>query len=154
MSSPLTQPVGLLAAAGALVGGAALITLHPVLSGVAGMLAGAAGWELWRRRRALPVSTHERHLEAIIEAEPECVKTVSADGRLLQMNPAGLRLIEADDFPSVAGASVFDLVHPDSLADFTEMHRAVLAGETRSLRFRIVGLRGTVRWMELSLIHI
>jgi len=126
-----------------------------VLAAMAGVVMGGVGWEWLRQRRPFSSdkptqSTEERHLQAIIEAEPECVKMVSADGSLLQMNPAGLRLIESPDFESVDGADVFSLVHPDSLDDFKEMHAAVLAGETRGLRFRIIGLQGTHRWMETT----
>ena len=42
-------------------------------------------------------------LYAIIEAEPECVKLVAADGTLLQMNRAGLNMIEADSLDQVIG---------------------------------------------------
>jgi len=44
--------------------------------------------------RALEAS--ERHLRAILEAEPACVKLMTADGRLLEMNRAGLANVGAD----------------------------------------------------------
>src|SRR5690349_4684483 len=39
----------------------------------------------------------EARLRTIIESEPECVKLVDREGRLLEMNPAGLAMIEADN---------------------------------------------------------
>ena len=39
----------------------------------------------------------ERLLQTIIDTEPECVKMLGPDSRLLMMNPAGLRMIQADD---------------------------------------------------------
>jgi PAS domain S-box-containing protein len=89
-----------------------------------------------------------RHLRAMIEAEPECVKTLDISGKLLEMNAAGLRMIEADSFEQVRGADVFDLVHPDWTEAFMEMHMAVMSGESRRLIFKVIGLKGTERWME------
>ena len=35
-------------------------------------------------------------MRAMTETSPECIKVVARDGRLLQMNPAGLAMIDAD----------------------------------------------------------
>ncbi len=39
-------------------------------------------------------------LRAVTAISPECIKVVGRDGRLLQMNPAGLAMIEADSWES------------------------------------------------------
>lgn len=98
------------------------------------------------REQALRAS--EVRFRAIVENEPECVKTVSVDGRLLDMNPAGLAMIEAEDLESVRGQAVLRLVHPEDRGRFMELHRRAAKGERGQERFRIVGLRGTERWME------
>lgn len=90
----------------------------------------------------------ERRLHAIVETEPECVKVVSAEGRVLQMNPAGLRMVEADEAEDVVGSRVVALVHPEDRAAFGALHERASAGESGKLRFRLVGLRGTTRWVE------
>lgn len=97
-------------------------------------------------RRALEES--ESRLRAVVENEPECVKTVSVDGRLLDMNPAGLAMIEVDD-DGVFGRPVIELVHPEDRATYLELHERVARGETGRLQFRIVGLKGTERWMDI-----
>ena len=79
---------------------------------------------------------------------PACVKRVAADGALLQMNPAGLKLVEACGESEVVGRSVFDLVTPDHRESFITMHRDVIAGCQRTLQFEISGFQGTRRWME------
>ncbi|HTL15102.1 MAG TPA: PAS domain S-box protein [Thermomonas sp.] len=91
---------------------------------------------------------NEARLRAILDTEPECVKLLSPDGRLLSMNPAGLRMIEAEDFAQVAGRPVRDLLHPEDREAFSRMHRQVLGGESAHLQFRIVGLQGGERWMD------
>ncbi|HYD58535.1 MAG TPA: response regulator, partial [Burkholderiales bacterium] len=69
------------------------------------------------------VRRSEARLRAIVEAEPECVKLLDADGHLIEMNPAGLRMIEAESLTAVRGRCLLDLV--------TEAHREPFAALTR-----------------------
>jgi PAS domain S-box-containing protein len=92
----------------------------------------------------------EAHLRAVVESEPECVKVVSIDGRLLEMNPAGLAAVEADGFEQIAGSSVYDIVHPADRERYRALHDRVAAGGAGTATFRVIGLRGTLRWMETS----
>ncbi len=90
----------------------------------------------------------EARLRLIIETEPECVKLLSADGKLLEMNPAGLRMIEADSFQQVAHCCVYPLVTDEHRAEFQKLTERVFQGESGTLEFRIVGLKGGHRWLE------
>jgi two-component system cell cycle sensor histidine kinase/response regulator CckA len=87
-------------------------------------------------------------LRAILDSEPECVSLVSPVGALLDMNPAGLAMIEAPDRASVLGVNALEIVHPDHHDDYLALLRNVYAGGTGHLQFRIVGLGGTERWVE------
>lgn len=87
-------------------------------------------------------------MRLIIETEPECVKLLGADGALLEMNPAGLRMIEADSFQQVANHCVFPLVTEEHRAEFEKLTERVFKGESGTLEFRIVGLKGGHRWLE------
>lgn len=90
----------------------------------------------------------EARLRAIIENEPECIKLVDAEGRLKQMNPAGLAMIEADSFAQVANRPVIDLIAPEYRDAFADLHRRVIAGERATLTYRVIGLKGGERWLE------
>lgn len=90
----------------------------------------------------------ERRLQAIIETEPECVKLLGPGCTLLQMNPAGLRMIEADSLGQVVGRSMLDLVLPEYQRAFAELTECVLCGATETLEYEIQGLRGTRLWLE------
>lgn len=90
----------------------------------------------------------ESRLRTIFESEPECVKIVSLEGRLLDMNPAGLHMIEADAREQVLGCRVSELVHVEDRQAFQDLHQRACQGATGQLEFRLYGCRGTGRWME------
>jgi diguanylate cyclase (GGDEF)-like protein/PAS domain S-box-containing protein len=87
-------------------------------------------------------------LNAILESEPECVKVIATDGRLLQMNRAGLAMLETGSIEDVRREGLINFVHPDDQNDFIHMSRRVLKGFAEKQEFRIVGKSGTTRWLE------
>lgn len=101
-----------------------------------------------RKREQERLAENESRLRAIIDAEPECVKVLDRDGRVASMNRAGLAMIEADAPEQVVGHAVLSLVAPEYRASFAELSRRVLAGDSGTLAFEIVGLKGTRRWLE------
>ena len=70
------------------------------------------------------------------------------DGKLLEMNPAGLAMIEADSLEQVRGTPVRGMVVPEHQDAFAELTEKVLEGGSGTLEFEIVGLKGTRRWLE------
>ncbi|HYC03469.1 MAG TPA: PAS domain S-box protein [Azospirillaceae bacterium] len=108
----------------------------------------AAGRDITEQRRMeLALRERERHLEAIINTTPECLKIVDADGRLLTMNPAGLAMIGMPEGGAV-GLPVLDIIAPEHRAEWWRQHRRVCAGETLNWVFDIVGRDGRRRTME------
>src|SRR6266550_1832038 len=94
----------------------------------------------------------ERHdsqerLRAIIDSEPDCVKLVDAGGRSLEMNPAGLAMIEASSFDDVRGRHIISLVVPEHRTAFADLQSRVFRGESGTLEFEIVGLKGRRKWV-------
>ena len=87
-------------------------------------------------------------LRSITLRSPECIKVVARDGRLLQMNPAGLAMIETDAWDRVKGLSTFELVAPEHRAGWLANHQRVCGGESLVWEFDIIGLKGTRRSME------
>ena len=116
------------------------------------LLAGAAlalrRQESLRQAAERDLKSSELHLRSIIEAEPECIKIVDVQGRLQEMNPAGLAMIEADSLAQVAGKPVLNLIAPEYQDAFNRMHQRVLGGETVELAFEVKGLKGGRRWLE------
>jgi PAS domain S-box-containing protein len=101
-----------------------------------------------RNCAAARLEENETRLRAIIDAEPECVKVLDGSGHVLTMNPAGLAMIEADAPEQIVGKNVLCVVAPKDHKAFTDLSRRVLAGESGTLEFEIVGFKGTRRWLE------
>jgi PAS domain S-box-containing protein len=105
--------------------------------------------DITERKQALErLRESENHLRTIIEAEPECVKLVASDGTLLEMNAAGLAMIEAPSADAVMGQSVYSLIAPEHREAFVALNENVCQGNRGTLEFEIIGLQGTRRWME------
>jgi PAS domain S-box-containing protein len=101
-----------------------------------------------RRLAERALRDSEARQRAMIAATPDCVMLVARDGRLLDMNPAGLGMIEAQDFATVAGADIRKVVVPEHRAAWQANHERVCRGERLSWEFDIIGLNGTRRRME------
>ncbi len=101
-----------------------------------------------RKQAEFALSQSEEHLRTIIELEPECVKILSPEGMLLEMNPAGLAMIEAGSLEEVRGCPLTEIIVPEDRDAFTEMHRRAMQGATGRCEFAIVTLKGTRRWLE------
>ncbi len=101
-----------------------------------------------RKRFEAKLTDSESRLRAIFESEPECITIVDTKGRLVQMNPAGLQMLEADSLQQLTGKSVLNLIAPEYRAAYTELHKRVLAGEALQLEFEAIGLKGTRRWFD------
>ncbi len=101
------------------------------------------------RNKALEkLAQNELELQTIIDTEPECVKLIAPDGRLLKMNRAGLEMIEADDPNMVLGQKVLGIIAPHHRFAFSDLTRRVFQGESGKLAFEIIGLKGGHRWLE------
>lgn len=120
------------------------------------------GWLATRVRSALEQSLRKQKLlktevalrdsdsllHAIIEAEPECVKIIGADGKLRYMNAAGLAMLEADSPNEVLGKKLSELILPEYRQAFLTLNKQVTKGSHGTLEFEITGLKGGHRWLE------
>ena len=116
--------------------------------------ASLAGLVVERSRDADELSASAFRLRAIFDTEPECVKVLDRRGSLIEMNAAGLRLIEADSLEEVRGALVASLVTEPFRDRFRELTLAAADGQEGMLEFEIVGLKGTRRWLETHVVPL
>jgi PAS domain S-box-containing protein len=101
-----------------------------------------------RRRAEEALRASEDFRRLIVDTEPECVKLIAPNGGLIEMNAAGLVMIEADSLEQVKGAAMIDIVAPEYREAFAGLHKRVMTGESGMLEFEIIGLKGTRRWLE------
>lgn len=90
----------------------------------------------------------ESFMRSIVENEPECVKLVDGDGLLVDMNPAGLKMIQADRKDQVCGRRIANLIEPEFRDAFNNLVKTVMAGEKGSLTFKINTFKGESLWVE------
>ena len=91
----------------------------------------------------------EHQLRMILESEPEGVTLIAADGTVLEMNPAGLRLFEASQFSEVNAQSMAAMIGSQYREKFLELNAAVFRGESQTLELKVYGLKGTPRWVSI-----
>jgi diguanylate cyclase (GGDEF)-like protein/PAS domain S-box-containing protein len=101
-----------------------------------------------RKRLEKQLTESERHLRAILDTTPDCVKLVARDGTLLSINAAGLALIDADSEDEVRNQCVYSLLAPEYRDAFQAFNEAVCDGKSGKMEFEIIGLNGTRHWME------
>ena len=101
-----------------------------------------------RRKSHARLKASEARLRAIVDSEPTCVKLLDAKGHLLDMNPAGLAMIEAETLAEAQTIQFADVILPEYRDAFSELTKRVFKGESGGLEYEIIGLKGTRRWLE------
>ena len=101
-----------------------------------------------RDRAERRLAESENWLRTIFETEPECVKILDREGRLKDMNPAGLRMIGAESLDQVRGELILPVIAPEFHQRFVDASAAIFRGESRSLEFEIISLKGDRRWVD------
>jgi diguanylate cyclase (GGDEF)-like protein/PAS domain S-box-containing protein len=90
----------------------------------------------------------EARLKAILDAMPDCVKIFDENGRLIQINPQGLELLQAPDFATLMSTPGYMAVPPEYLDACLDVHRRVMAGESVVWTYEVIGLEGRRRHVE------
>ncbi len=101
-----------------------------------------------RKRAEEALRKSQQMLQTIIDTEPDCIKVIDQESRLIMMNRAGLNMIQADSLDEVRGQFVCPLVAPEYQQAFMDLTRQVFQGGSGSLEFRMVGMRGSRLWLE------
>ena len=108
-------------------------------------------WEsLERARVTRTLQDSEARYRAMVEASPDCVMLLAADGAILQINEAGVSLIEGENERALLGTSIYDVIAREHRARFRNWSEGVARGERGTLDFELIGHRGSRRWVEMS----
>jgi two-component system cell cycle sensor histidine kinase/response regulator CckA len=90
----------------------------------------------------------EERWRTIVSTDPECVKTVSPEGYLIEMNPAGLTMLSATSLEQVKERPLLEWIAPEHREAFRDLHRRVMQGESVELEFEVIGITGLRRWLR------
>src|SRR5262249_12985326 len=95
------------------------------------------------------LADREARLSAIVSTGPECIKLLAADGSLLEMNLAGLAIMEADSPGQGIGKHLIEkVVNRAYYKAFRDLNQRVFRGEDGELIYEITGFKGTHRWLH------
>jgi PAS domain S-box-containing protein len=94
------------------------------------------------------LAASEARWRAVFEFEPDCLKVISAERELLAMNPSGLAMLEAASVDELRLIGLLSVVAPEFRQSYQESVATALAGRPSTLEFRVVGLKGTERWLS------
>ena len=90
----------------------------------------------------------EHWLRTILDSEPACVMIVGRDGRIEEMNPAGLAMVGTASEADAVWRPILPFIHTDERDTFSSRHRDALGGTPQRFQCRLVTLQGAVRWIE------
>ena len=82
----------------------------------------------------------------IFDTSPECIKLIAADGTLLEINPAGLAMIEGDE--TAIGKNIYSVIAPEYRQAFEDLNKSICQGNKGNLEFEIIGFKGSRRFVE------
>jgi PAS domain S-box-containing protein len=91
----------------------------------------------------------EEQLRAVVETTPACIQVISSTGTVIDMNAAGLAMIDATHAEQIQGRSVLELIGEADREAFRSLHERVCRGAKGKLELEFVGLGGIRRRVEL-----
>ncbi len=98
------------------------------------------------------IEESEMRLRTILDTDPECIKLMDEDARLLDINRAGLQMVEADSIDMIKGKSVLPLIAERQQHQVAQLIKEAFKGKSGTLEFEMITMKGTRRWCELSVV--
>ncbi|HJW08538.1 MAG TPA: PAS domain S-box protein, partial [Holophagaceae bacterium] len=114
------------------------------MQGETGPILVGMGIDLSSRKAAeAAVAESEDRYRTLVEQAPDCI-FVASEGRFLYINPAGLRIFEADSESELLGQSLLDRIHPEDQPRMLRRseHLYATGQPMPPEELRIIGLKG------------
>lgn len=96
-------------------------------------------------------------LDTIFQSQPNWINICTLDSRILEVNPAGPIIMEADGPEQLIGRSLRDFVIPEYRQEVDKCIASILqTGESRPHEVQVKTFRGNTRWLTVRpvLIHL
>ena len=100
-----------------------------------------------RKRVAEQLRKSEEFNRRIIENSPECIKILEPDGILTYMSPAGMRMLELDDF-IIKGKNILDLLGARDREEGAEALARARAGGVGTFHGMLRTRSGREKWFD------
>ena len=107
-----------------------------------------------RKQAVRTLAESERLLCAVMAAVPEAILVISREGRLVEMTPVGLAMLEAENLAQAQSKPLLDYVKPKYRADFQQLYAQVFQGLSGQIEYQVVGLKGGSRWLETNAVPL
>jgi PAS domain S-box-containing protein len=113
----------------------------------------SAAYARLERGETVLQATDER-MRAIFQADPDCIKLMDREGRIMEMNTAGLAMFQADSPAQVLGRPVLELIAPEYREDYAKLHQRVMDGESLRMEHEVLALKGGRLWLETDAVPL
>lgn len=105
------------------------------------------------KEKEIELQQNEERLKAIFENEPECVMVLDVNGKLTDINPAGLETLAAKTIDDIPQQCVLSLILEEDKEVFKSLHATVLSGNPSTADFRLRS-GDSIRWLESNAVPL
>lgn len=109
-------------------------------------------YSIERKKNELALVESENRLRTILNTDPECIKLMGRNCELIEVNKAGMEMIEISDFEAVKGQSILPVVAPAQRGMAAAMVAAAFEGKSGLMEFEMITLKGNKRWCEINIV--
>jgi PAS domain S-box-containing protein len=98
------------------------------------------------------IAESEMRLRTILDTDPECINLFDEEARLLDINKAGLHMVESDDPLEMAGRNFLPFVEPRNQKQVAKLVKDAFKGHSGAMEFEMTTLKGNKRWCEITVV--
>ncbi|MBI3138735.1 MAG: PAS domain S-box protein [Sphingobacteriales bacterium] len=98
------------------------------------------------------IEESEMRLRTILDTDPECIKLIDRDGCFLDINKAGLLMLETDQMGEILGRSVLPFIADKYKMKAEETIRDAFGGKAGAVEYEMITLKQNKRWCEMNVV--
>ena len=116
------------------------------------MLSRSIQYSIERKKNELALIESENRLRTILNTDPECIKLIGRNYELLEINKAGMEMMEIDDFKEVKEKSVLGFVAASFKDKVTSIINEAFEGKSGLVEFEMITKKKNKRWCESNIV--
>lgn len=93
-------------------------------------------------------------LETFFKHAPEAIINIGLNGKILEMNPAALEILNIKSFHKLRNKLIWDHIIKEDVKNFRKAHQAVSRGHHQSIQFRIDSGYRRIAWLESNMVPL